>query len=108
MPNTHFFPCGLVKTGPQARNCQELSSQILALSAFQNLAPEALQLAHEKKKGPSLKSQSVQVCVFHENEHAGQQMGQTHARGQILMLVTPTSSANLREQGQITELKQFT
>lgn len=35
-------------------------------------------------------------------------MGQTHARGQILMLATPASSANLREQGQTTELEQFT
>lgn len=70
MLNTCFFPYGLVNTGPQARNCQDPSSQslqILALTAFQNLAPEALQLAHEKQKGPSLKSQSVQVCVFHEN-----------------------------------------
>lgn len=40
---------------------------ILALTAFQNLAPQALQLGLEKKKGSSLKSQSVQVCVFHEN-----------------------------------------
>lgn len=70
MPNTRFFPYGLANVGPQAINCQDLNSQplqILALTVFQNLAPEALQLAHEKKKGPSLKSQSVQVCVFHEN-----------------------------------------
>lgn len=35
-------------------------------------------------------------------------MGQTHARGQILTLVTSASSANLREQGQTMELEQFT
>lgn len=70
MSNTCFLPYGLVNIGPQARNCQNSSSQllmILALTAFQNLAPQALQLGLEKKKGSSLKSQSVQVCVFHEN-----------------------------------------
>lgn len=35
-------------------------------------------------------------------------MGQTHARGQILTLVTSASSANLRERGQTMELEQFT
>lgn len=57
-----MLPCGLGSIGPQARDCQDPGSQpllILALTAFQNLAPEASQLALGKEKGPSLKSQSV-------------------------------------------------
>lgn len=58
MFNTCLLPYGLVSTGLQARNFQDPSFQlllILALVAFQNLAPEASQLSPEKKKGPSLK-----------------------------------------------------
>jgi len=53
-----MLPCGLGSIGPQARDCQDPGSQpllILALTAFQNLAPEASQLALGKEKGPLLK-----------------------------------------------------